>query len=394
MGKMKDNSILKWSLNNNKNSTKGKEKDKKKWIHSADTLTNGHVAYLVKYLGSTEVDKPKGIEVVKDGIRKLKFSQQLKKAEGTKTPKVELTISIDGVAIQEPKTKVVQHQYPLHRISYCADDKAEKRFFSFIAKEEDNDRHTCFVFVSDKLAEEITLTIGQAFDLAYQRYINGQGQEGSNSLEEVNKVLKERLKELSSLLSQAQLNDFLYKHNISEVCEVKSSGDNLKNMSLSTSQDVSVDACEQDETSVDQLINLDAPVNNFTIDDINDADFDPRAGDSDSSDDFNNKFNTAVHINNTPVHNLSTPVQMVGITPPPSFPPPNLNTPSNVAPVRAGFGAGIAAPPALPPRESKNPFAAGFNTGGVASDPFGMSSFNAAEQNKVDIFADLDPLKK
>ena len=37
------------------------------------------------------------------------------------------------------------------RISYCADDKAEKRFFSFIAKEADSEKHTCFVFVSDKL---------------------------------------------------------------------------------------------------------------------------------------------------------------------------------------------------------------------------------------------------
>ena len=43
---------------------------------------------------------------MKEGIRKLKFNQQLRKAEGNKTPKVELTISIDGVAIQEPKTKV------------------------------------------------------------------------------------------------------------------------------------------------------------------------------------------------------------------------------------------------------------------------------------------------
>lgn len=51
------------------------------------------------------MDQPKGIDVVKEAICKLKFNQQLKKSEGTKTPKVELTISIDGVAIQEPKTK-------------------------------------------------------------------------------------------------------------------------------------------------------------------------------------------------------------------------------------------------------------------------------------------------
>ena len=70
--------------------------------------------------------------MVKQGIQKLKFNQQLKKSEGSKTPKAELTISIEGVAIQEPKTKKILHQYPLHKISYCADDKAEKRFFSFL----------------------------------------------------------------------------------------------------------------------------------------------------------------------------------------------------------------------------------------------------------------------
>merc|ERR1712077_78468 len=103
-------------------------------------------------------------------------SQQIKKAEGTKTPKAELTVSIDGVAIQEPKTKKIQHQYPLHKISYCADDKAEKRFFSFISKDGDG-KHTCFVFVSDKLAEEITLTIGQAFELAYKKFLESKGKD-------------------------------------------------------------------------------------------------------------------------------------------------------------------------------------------------------------------------
>lgn len=97
------------------------------------------------------MEQPKGIEVVKEGIRKLKFNQQLRKSEGSKIPKVELTISIDGVAIQEPKTKRIMHQYPLHRISYCADDKGEKRFFSFIAKESgDNEQNSCLqVFLGD-----------------------------------------------------------------------------------------------------------------------------------------------------------------------------------------------------------------------------------------------------
>ena len=95
-------------------------------------FTSGFSTLLLQFLGSTEVDQPKGIEVVKEGIRKLKFAQQIKKAEGTKTPKVgssldflklvllnpnqvELTVSVDGVAIQESKSKKILHQYPLHR---------------------------------------------------------------------------------------------------------------------------------------------------------------------------------------------------------------------------------------------------------------------------------------
>merc|ERR1712129_613560 len=145
---------------------------------------------------------------VKQGVQKLKFNQQLKKAESgssnSKMPKAELTISVNGVTIIEPKTKKIQHQYPPHRISYCADDKAEKRFFSFIAKEADSDKHTCFVFVSDKLAEEITLTIGQAFDLAYKRFLSGKSVESESEkiarLERENAELRQRLRDVGSLL--------------------------------------------------------------------------------------------------------------------------------------------------------------------------------------------------
>ena len=121
----------------------------------------------------------------------------MKKAEtGTqeKFKKVEITISVDGVAVQEPRTQKILHQFPLHNISYCADEKGVKKFFSFIAKtvktttNMDNNNtmngrgsspdgstqssteetHECFVFISNKLASDITLTIGQAFELAFR----------------------------------------------------------------------------------------------------------------------------------------------------------------------------------------------------------------------------------
>ncbi|OXA59756.1 PTB domain-containing engulfment adapter protein 1 [Folsomia candida] len=167
----------------------------KNWIHAPDALTSGHIAYLVKFLGVTEAEQPKGIEVVKDCIRKLKLDQEIRRAEGGgKIPKAEVTISIDGVAVQEPKGKGILHQFPLHQISYCADDKTEKKFFSFIAK--DGECHRCFVFSSEKLAEEITLTIGQAFDLAYRRFLETSGKEMEFKREIM--VLQKRVAELEN----------------------------------------------------------------------------------------------------------------------------------------------------------------------------------------------------
>jgi len=425
MGKMKDSSLLKWTQNNKNNKLvgskekkekKSKEEKNKNWLHTPENLTSGHIAYLVKFLGSTEVDQPKGIEVVKEGIRKLKFNQQIKKAEGTKTPKVELTVSVDGVAIQEPKSKKIQHQYPLHRISYCADDKAEKRFFSFIAKEADSDKHTCFVFVSDKLAEEITLTIGQAFDLAYKRFLSGKSVESETEkiarLERENAELRQRLRDVGSLLGKTKLAEYMEKNNIKELVlvgerEILDNQDSQENSeeNQDTSKDTVLDVSEDSaiDSQADKLINFDAPVtklDTMTLDDLNDDDFDPRAGtgdtgdSSDTSDDFNPR-GTGVTTSNPRTQSMGTPI----------IKPPSAVNASQATPTR------ILPPPSLPPRDPSkitaakvpgvtNPFSS------PASDPFGMSNFSSAKPSdpftsSVPSFGttdfsldELDPLKK
>ncbi|KAM5151542.1 PTB domain-containing engulfment adapter protein 1 isoform 1-T1 [Mantella aurantiaca] len=152
-------------------------KKDKSWMHTPEALSKHFIAYNVKFLGSTEVEQPKGTEVVRDAVRKLKFARHIKKSEGQKTPKVELQISIYGVKILEPKTKEVLHNCQLHRISFCADDKTDKRIFTFICKDSESNKHLCYVFDSEKCAEEITLTIGQAFDLAYRKFLESGGKD-------------------------------------------------------------------------------------------------------------------------------------------------------------------------------------------------------------------------
>ncbi|KAG6445211.1 hypothetical protein O3G_MSEX003767 [Manduca sexta] len=212
------------------------------WLHAPDALVKGHVAYLVKFLGCTQVDQPKGIEVVKDAIKKLQFTQQLKKSEakdGAKSKKVEITISVDGVAIQEPRSNNIMYQFPLHRISYCADDKGAKKYFSFIAKggstvngvngHDVPERHECFVFISTKLASEITLTIGQAFDLAYRRFLNDNGKYiemqklslQNKKLELQMNTYKNRLQELSKITYKDDLSAYLARNSIADITEFR-----------------------------------------------------------------------------------------------------------------------------------------------------------------------------
>ncbi|KAH8252886.1 hypothetical protein KR032_002335, partial [Drosophila birchii] len=244
--------------NSSNGDTKGEAKNgKRNWLHTPEQLINGHAVYLVKFFGNLNVDQPKGIEVVKEAIRKLQFAQQMKKAEtGTqeKFKKLEITISIKGVAIQEPRTHKILHQFPLYNISYCADEKGVKKFFSFIAKSvktrdggsdpmatnghangngdgssKVEETHECFVFISNKLASDITLTIGQAFDLAYRKYMDStektnlnKAQQQINHLQQTVNAYQERLREVSAKLPKAELDALLFKMGIKDILEAPS----------------------------------------------------------------------------------------------------------------------------------------------------------------------------
>lgn len=78
--------------------------------------------------------------------------------------------------------------------------------FSYIAKN-DAGQHQCFVFLSDKMAENITLTIGEAFDLAYEKFIKKKERDLENQkqmllLKKKNAELEEKCKILEVRLSK------------------------------------------------------------------------------------------------------------------------------------------------------------------------------------------------
>ncbi|XP_062542637.1 PTB domain-containing adapter protein ced-6-like isoform X2 [Armigeres subalbatus] len=431
---------------NNQNGNDAKNtKNGRNWLHAPDVLVNGHVAYLVKFLGTTPVEQAKGIEVVKEAIRRLQFTQQMKKAEGgsnVKTKKVEITISVDGVAIQEPRTQTILHQFPLHKISYCADEKGVKKFFSFIAKtgtgsatpslsasddthsshsgdhqhhQQDGGQHECFVFISNKLASDITLTIGQAFDLAYRRYVNDSGKTvESSKLNSQNKQLentvhayRQRLKDLSELVSKPDLDKLLLRLGLRDICEVPALENGIDShvaaVNGSKTPDLGIDVSLPNnddqlliETSPKHFAPIVPPRNiqnqiNSTLEAFkpsvgtkmeglllnsdSDSDFDPRAPDNDSPSIGGNKISNDLFGFEPPKQSLgqqlftSTAINNnhVGFT--------NGNNGTT-----NGFGAPTSPPPILAPPPQKiaprRTTPAHQNNGNGYQDLFGSAPFN------------------
>ena len=123
--------------------------------------------------------------------------------KGSKLKKVEIKISINNIKVEDVKTKVALfclcvfvsvfvctsvfhslcyyllyfsnhsfkflqeelYSYPLHRISYCADDKRDKKLFAFIAKDSGQQHHNCYVFECEKMVNKIMVQIKCSFTI-------------------------------------------------------------------------------------------------------------------------------------------------------------------------------------------------------------------------------------
>lgn len=358
----------------------------KQWVHTPEALLQGHIVYNVKFLGECEVEQPKGIDIVKDAIRKMKFNKHIKKAEGQKPPKVELTISADGVTIQDPKTKIILHQNPLHRISYCADDKSDKRMFTFIAKAADSNKHFCYVFDSEKCAEEITLTVGQAFDLAYRRFVETTGrdidvrkqflllQKKVNTLQQENEILKKRIVSLEKMKDKSDVEAYKNSNNICDLTTVTS-------VATAATAVAAADAAIPSSTLGSTTLSSSYSAASTTaITELLSIPLLPSPGQETAATVANKKtsnhslsFNGTFANGSTTPHNLTAPKPL--LQPPPSKSRPNPISKST--PQTPVSPAGV------------NLFSANSGEGSI-NDPFGMGDFNPLTTLSTKSNQDLD----
>ncbi|XP_069051520.1 low density lipoprotein receptor adapter protein 1b isoform X5 [Lepisosteus oculatus] len=136
------------------------------WTDTRETLLEG-MAFNLKYLGMTLVEQPKGEELSAAAVKRIVATA---KASGKKLQKVTLKVSPRGIVLYDSSTNQLIENISIYRISYCTADKMHDKVFAYIAQSQQNETLECHAFLCSKrkVAQAVTLTVAQAFRVAFE----------------------------------------------------------------------------------------------------------------------------------------------------------------------------------------------------------------------------------
>eukprot|EP00062_Callorhinchus_milii_P018478 gi/632972145/ref/XP_007902516.1/ PREDICTED: low density lipoprotein receptor adapter protein 1 [Callorhinchus milii] len=136
------------------------------WTDTRETLQEGMI-FNLKYLGMTLVEQPKGEDMSSAAVRRI---VTMAKASGKKLQKVTLTVSPRGIILRDSTSNQQKENISIYRISYCTADKAHDKVFAYIAQSQLNETLECHAFLctKKKVAQAVTLTVAQAFKVAFE----------------------------------------------------------------------------------------------------------------------------------------------------------------------------------------------------------------------------------
>ncbi|XP_061932237.1 uncharacterized protein LOC107993750 isoform X4 [Apis cerana] len=139
---------------------------KTQWRHQPKALVTGCVTYVANYLGSTVVKELRGTESTKKSIQKLKKTCR----EPRVIPDITLAISYRGVRFLNTVTNEPICEHEIRNIHCACQDADDLTHFAYITKDHASRTHFCHVFCVPTMdqATEVILTLGQAFEVAYQ----------------------------------------------------------------------------------------------------------------------------------------------------------------------------------------------------------------------------------
>lgn len=136
------------------------------WTDTRETLLEG-MTFNLRHLGMTLVDQPKGEELSAAAVKRIVATA---KASGKKLPKVALKVSPQGIILYDSVSNQMIDNISIYRISYCTADKMHDKVFAFIAQNQQNETLECHAFLcaKRKVAKAVTLTVAQAFRVAFE----------------------------------------------------------------------------------------------------------------------------------------------------------------------------------------------------------------------------------
>ncbi|XP_039385683.1 low density lipoprotein receptor adapter protein 1-like isoform X5 [Mauremys reevesii] len=142
------------------------------WADMQEPLLEG-IGFTLKYLGMTLVEKPKGEDMAANAIRRI---IAMARVGAKKFQKVILTVSPRGISLQDAETKEMIECVSIYRISYCTTDKLQNKVFAYVAQSQQSGALECHAFLSSKkkIAQAVTLTVAQAFQVALDHWETAQ----------------------------------------------------------------------------------------------------------------------------------------------------------------------------------------------------------------------------
>ncbi|KAG9479443.1 hypothetical protein GDO78_012884, partial [Eleutherodactylus coqui] len=142
------------------------------WQHQPEKLIFESCGYEASYLGSMLIKDLRGTESTQDACAKMRKSTEHMK----KIPRITLSISYKGVKFIDASNQNVIAEHEIRNISCAAQDPEDLCTFAYITKDLQTSHHYCHVFCTADVnqAYEIILTLGQAFEVAYQLAIQAQ----------------------------------------------------------------------------------------------------------------------------------------------------------------------------------------------------------------------------
>ncbi|XP_062822765.1 protein FAM43B isoform X2 [Anolis carolinensis] len=147
-------------------------------------LLEGGVGFALKYLGMTLVGEPKGEQMAAAAVRRI---LAMTRVGPKKFRKVVLTVSPRGLSLQDAETQEPIESISIYRISYCTTDKLQNKVFAYVAQNPRSGALECHAFLSPKkkVAQAVTLTVAQAFQVALDLWEAAQaGSRGEEEEEE------------------------------------------------------------------------------------------------------------------------------------------------------------------------------------------------------------------